>query len=566
MHPRFSRYASALLLTSGLTLPLAGCIDDTVVASDDDATVLGSVCRGGATNMPLFDNLGTHEHKITTTSAEAQAYFNQGYRYLFNFNHAAAISSFQEALKRDPKCAMCWWGIALAHGPNINMPMMPESMTPAWQALQMAKAHAPRASQAEQDYIAALSVRYAENPPEDRSPLDKAFANEMRKVAKKYPNDLDARTLYAESLMDTAPWNYWQTDGKTPNKGLEELVPTLDAVLAEAPDHPGAIHLYIHALEVPDPKRAEAAADRLANMMPGAGHLVHMPTHIYNRVGRYEDAVEQNKKAAAADEAYIAATNDRGMYAAMYYVHNLHFAWTASMTEGRSADALNFGKAVVDRTDLAMAREIPGIEMFMPTLTYSQLRFGKWDDVLAAPAPDKALHMATAMWHYARARAFAAKGDIGKAKAEHAQIVKSFGAEDAARFAAFGVPGREVVTIADNVAAADIAIAQNKMKTAVAKLQTAARVQDRLPYMEPPWWDFPVRQYLGAALLRTNQARQAERVYREDLNQWTRNGWSLYGLSEALKRQGKTMAANDVSAAFKEAWARADVELTESRF
>lgn len=563
---RIARFTSTLLLTSCLTLPLAGCLEDAVIA-DNNASSPAAVCRGGATKMPLFADLGTHEHKITTSSLEAQAYFNQGYRLLFNFNHAAAIASFQEALKRDPKCAMCWWGIAFAHGPNINMPMMAEAMTPAWQALQMAQSLSAGASPAERDYINALATRYAEKPPEDRAPLDKAFAAAMRDVAKKYPADLDAQTLYAEALMDTSPWNYWQNDRKTANAGLEDLAPALEHVLAKAPDHPGAIHLYIHAVEVPFPKKAEAAADRLVSLMPGAGHIVHMPSHIYNRIGRYNDAVELNKVAAKADEAYFAATNDRaGMYGAMYYVHNLHFVWTAATTEGRSATALEFAKNVVDRVQPQMAREVPGIEVFVPTLTYTQLRFGMWDDALAAAAPDPELHYATAIYHYARARAFAAKGDIKQAKAEQARIAKSFGAQDDTRFTGFGVPGRQLVTIADHVAQADIALAQKQVKSAVAHLQAAAKAQDNLPYTEPPWWDFPVRQYLGAALLKANQAKMAERIYREDLNEWTRNGWSLYGLTEALNRQGKKREAAATETAFRQAWTRADVKLNESRF
>jgi hypothetical protein len=566
---RLHRFTSTLLLSTCLTLPLLGCADDTAVSEGTGTATVdaaGAVCRGGATNMPLFKDLGTHEHKITTSSPEAQAYFNQGVRFMFNFNHAAAISSFQEALKRDPKCAMCWWGISLSHGPNINMPMMPDAMTPAWQALQMAQSLKANASPEERDYIDALAKRYAEKAPQDRAPLDKAYAAAMRDVAKKYPNDLDAQVFYAEALMDTSPWNYWQTDKKTPNAGLEDLTPTIERVLAKAPDHMGAIHLYIHAVEVPAPKKAEKAADRLTTLAPGAGHLVHMPSHIYNRIGRYDDSVEWNKKAAKADEAYFATTNDRGMYSAMYYVHNLHFVWTAAMTEGRSAEALEYGRMVVDRVQLPMAREVPGIEVFVPTLTYAQLRFGKWDDVLAAKAPDAELHLATAMHHYARARAFAAKGDIKNAKAEQAKIVKSFRAEDDTRFSNFGVPGQKMVTIANYVAEADIALAQRQLKPAIAKLQAAVKVQDQLPYMEPPYWDFPVRQYLGAALLKANQPKQAEKVYREDLNEWTRNGWSLYGLSEALKRQGKRREASEASQAFLEAWARADVELKQSRF
>ncbi len=562
---RKMRLSSVLLLTTALALPTAGCVDDM-----DDMPAVGTQAahggHGGAVKTPLLDTLGTHSHKITTSSAEAQAYFDQGYRQLFNFNHGAAIAAFQEALKRDPKCAMCWWGIAFAHGPNINMPMLPDAVGPANEAIANAQRLAGGASAAERDYIAALAKRYSTDPKADRAALDKAFAAAMREVAAKYPDDLDAQVLYAESLMDTTPWDYWQADNKRPNPGVEELVPTIEAVLKKAPNHPGAIHLYIHAVEKADPERAEKPADKLAALMPGAGHLVHMPTHIYNRVGRYEESVELNKQAAKADETYIDVTNDRGMYAGMYYVHNLHFVWTAATTEGRSATALEYAKMVVDKVPAQMAREVPAVENFKPTLIYTQLRFGKWDDVLATPAPDKELHFATAIWHYARARAFAAKGDLAQAKAEFPQIETSFSADDAKRFAGFGVPGEKLVKIAANVAAADIAMAEGKMNTAVAKLRIAARTQDTLPYMEPPWWDFPVRQYLGAALLKANQAKAAEAVYREDLKEWKQNGWSLFGLREALKRQRKGRTAGAIDAQFRHAWARADVELTQSRF
>jgi hypothetical protein len=557
-----NKFLSALLLTTALAFPLAGCIED---AADDAHTGHSAHAAQGAAKMPLLDNLGTHSHKITTSSPEAQAYFDQGYRQLFNFNHAGAIASFQEALKRDATCAMCWWGIAFAHGPNINMPMMPDAVQPANEAIANAQRLAASASAAERDYIAALAKRYSTDPKADRAALDKAFAAAMREVARKYPSDLDAQTLYAESLMDTSPWDYW-TSGSTPKAGLEELVPTIEAVLRKAPSHPGAIHLYIHAVEKADPKRAEKSADKLAALMPGAGHIVHMPTHIYNRVGRYHESVELNKQAAQADEGYFATTNDRGMYAAMYYIHNLHFVWTAATTEGRSATAFEYAKRVVDEVQLPMAREVPGVEIFVPTLIYTQLRFGKWDDVLTQPAPDKALHFATAMWHYGRARAFAAKGDAAKAKAEKALIASSFSDDDAKRFAGFGTPGGDLVKIATHVAAADIALAEGRAQAAVGDLERAVRLQDALPYMEPPFWDFPVRQYLGAALLKANRAKAAERVYREDLKEWTQNGWSLFGLRDALAQQRKGREARAVEASFKKAWARADVTLTASRF
>jgi len=328
--------------------------------------------QGGATTMPLFTNLGTHSHRITTRNAKAQAYFDQGYRLLFNFNHAAAVASFQEALKLDANCAMCWWGISLAYGPNINMPMMPDAQTPALHALEMAQSLKAKASVAEQAYIDALAARYSADPKAERPALDKAFAEATRKLARRYPKDLDAQVLFAEALMDTSPWDYWQADKRTPKAGMEELVPALEGVLKRAPRHPGAIHLYIHAVEASaTPGRAEKYADRLAGLLPGAGHLVHMPSHIYNRIGRYNDGVVWNQNAAKADEDYIAATNDRGMYAGMYYVHNLHFVWTAATNDGRSALARDYAQKVVSNLDAEMLRKFPSTEIVVPTEHYA---------------------------------------------------------------------------------------------------------------------------------------------------------------------------------------------------
>ena len=517
--------------------------------------------------MPLFNDLGSHTHKISTKNRDAQAYFDQGYRLLFNFNHNAAILSFKEALKRDPNCAMCWWGIAFAYGPNINMPMMPEAIQPAFEAVQNARRLAPQASEAEQAYIAAIAKRYTNSASQDRHALDVAFAEAMEQVAEDYPNDLDAQVLYAEALMDTSPWNYWQADRKTPKAGMEDLVPTLEAVLKKNPRHVGAEHLYIHAVEASaNPGRAERYADLLRPQMPGAGHLVHMPSHIYNRIGRYSDSVRDNQEAAEADEAYFAATNDLGMYAGMYYVHNLHFVWTSATTEGRSATATQFAGKVVKATPPEFAKAAPPAEIFLPTLLYAQLRFGKWDEVLRTPKPAGQFAFATAMYHYAQARAFAAKGDIDRAESELALVQTSFTKGEAERFKQFDVPGQELVDIAVHVAQAEIYRAQRKTKDEILELQEAVKLQDALKYMEPPYWDFPIRQYLGAALLQAGRAKEAEKVYRDDLREWQKNGWSLFGLMEALKRQGKAKEARKVKKDFDLAWGRADVTLTQSRF
>ena len=537
-------------------------------AAADDHGGMG-MHGGGApvAHMPLFHDLGSHTHKISTANGEAQAYFDQGYRYLFNFNHNAAILSFQEALKRDANCAMCWWGIAFAYGPNINMPMMPEANQPAFEAAQHAQSLAPNASAAEQAYIAAIANRYSNNTAIERATLDRTFAEAMKQVMHDYPNDLDAAALYAEALMDTSPWNYWQADRKTPNPGVADLVPTLETILKKNPGHPGAEHLYIHAVEASDnPGRAERYADMLEPQMPGAGHIVHMPSHIYNRIGRYADGVRVNQLAAQSDEAYFANTDDRGLYAGMYYVHNLHFVWTAASSEGRSATAIDFAHQVVKATAPEFAHAAPPGELFLPTALYADLRFGKWDEVLATPKFAAQFSFANAMWHYAQARAFAAKGNVAKAKDDQALIASAFPKAEAERFAQFDVPGAQLVEIAGHVAQADIFRAQRKVRDEIGELETAAKLQDALKYMEPPYWDFPVRHHLGAAYLAAGRARDAERVYREDLKEWPKNGWSLFGLSQALTREGKGHDARKTKKDFDNAWARADVTLTASRF
>ena len=521
----------------------------------------------GMVSMPLFNNLGTHSHKISTRNPKTQAYFDQGYRLLFNFNHAAAISSFEMAAKLDHTCAMCWWGIAFAYGPNINMPMLPDAQAPALRALEMAVSLKQHASAAERAYIDALATRYSADAKAERPALDKAFSEATQALARKYPKDLDAQVLSTEALMDTSPWDYWQSDHKTPKAGMEALVPGLESVLKRAPRHPGAIHLYIHAVEASStPGRAEKYSDTLAGLLPGAGHLVHMPSHIYNRIGRYQDGVTWNQKAAKADENYFSATQDRGMYAAMYYVHNLHFVWTAATNDGRSALAREYAKKVVAHLDPNMLRQFPSVEIFVPTEWYAALRFGDWDFVLQAAAPDPALHLSTAIWHYARARAYAEKGNIGKAVEENDLIAKSFSAADAKHFQDFGVPGEDLVRIAGHVARAEIARAKGDKPDAINELKAAVTAQDNLSYTEPPYWDFPTRGFLGAALLNAGQADEAVQVYRDDLKDWPRNGWSLFGLAQALEKTGHAKEAKVVANQFRKTWSRSDVKLSESRF
>lgn len=516
---------------------------------------------------PLFNDLGDHHHPVTTDSPTAQRYFDQGLILAYGFNHAEAIRSFREALRLDPECAMCAWGIALAYGPNINAPMGEEAVAPAYDALTTAQKLAPHATQAEQAYIHALAKRYVAAPVADRSTLDRAYADAMRDVAADNPDDLDAATLFAEALMDTMPWDYW-VDPETPKPATTEVMRTLESVLERDPDHPGANHFYIHIVEASSsPHRAEAAADRLGHLVPGAGHLVHMPSHIYYRVGRYEDAVKANEMAAAADESYITQCNAQGFYPAAYYPHNVHFLWAAASEEGRSAVALAAAKKLVERVPEASFKDYPFLEEFRPVYWYALLRFARWQDMLAEPAPGSGLVYSNGMWHYARGIALVGVGRGEDANAELEALRDAAASDAVAELKLFsGSSATELMKIATHVLSAEIASVGDDHDAAIEELRAAVAIQDRLPYTEPPPWYFPVRQGLGAELLRAGRASQAEAVYREDLEQYPRNGRSLFGLARSLEAQGKSDAARVVERRFHDAWASADVKLRSSRF
>ena len=354
---------------------------------------------------PLLGNLGTHSHPISSKSALAQKYFDEGLILTFGFNHAEAIRSYNDAIKLDPDCAICYWGIAYALGPNINAAMDPAAVPAAWEALQQAIKLAPKASQAEQDYIKALATRYSADPKADRSPLDKAYADAMRDLAKAYPADMDAASLFAESLMDLTPWLYWTKDGQ-PTEYTNEIVSTLEAVLAHDPDHPAANHFYIHAVEGSQtPERAVPSADRLTTLVPGIGHLVHMPGHVYWRVGRYHDAEVVNEHAIHSDEAYIPDRGAQGMYVLGYYPHNIHFLSSAAQMEGNSKLAIEAAYKVAEKIPNPVALAVPVLQNFGPMPLFALVRFGKWDEILAAPQPSADLHYATGIWHWARGMA-----------------------------------------------------------------------------------------------------------------------------------------------------------------
>lgn len=512
---------------------------------------------------PVFGNLGDHSMKITA-SPEAQKFFDQGVRLVFGFNHAEAIRSFREAARLDPECAMCWWGVSFALGSNINLPMQDDAIIPAWMALQHAQTLAPKASPKEQAWIAALSKRYAESKTADRAALNAAFAAAMGDLARQYPDDVDVLTFWAESMMDTQPWDYWEADLKTPKGNAAAIVATLEKVMQMSPNHPGALHLYIHAVEASTtPERAEAAADRLLTLMPSAGHIVHMPSHIYYRVGRYADAAAANEAAAKVDEDYIAACRAQGFYPAGYYGHNIHFLWTSAEMEGRYQAAIDASRRLVkavDAPNLAKQMSIAELYNFTPVVTL--LRFGKWKEILAEPAPDKALELDTAMWLYARAFAQANTGDLKGAKASRTRLA-ALQKIKFDKYVAFGVPAEAMIPVALASVDGEIARKSGDLAGAVAHFQAAQNLERALPYTEPAYWHRPVAHLLGAALLEAGKPAEAEHVYHDSLHHYRRDGWALAGLVKALEAQGKDAA--QAKADLADAWKRADTKIETSR-
>jgi tetratricopeptide (TPR) repeat protein len=563
--------AAFSLLTSACSRPDApAATESAAVDTQVDPAIAARNELASRAGAPLFDGMGNHHHPITTADADAQRYFDQGLIIDFAFNHAESARSFRAAQKLDPDCAMCYWGEALALGPNINVTsngkvvMSDDERIIAYAAIQKALALKGNASEAEQDYIDAMATRYNGDPSTPREPLDEAYVEAMRSLYQKYPDDDDAASLFAESMMNTMPWDYW-LDPESPKPLTVEVIDALETVLARSPQHPLAIHLYIHAVEASSsPQRAEAPADTLSKLVPGAGHLVHMPSHIYWRVGRYADASAANVRAAAVDEAYIAACNAQGFYPAAYYPHNIHFLWAASSMEGRSAIAIEAARKVAANVRLEMIEEFPGVEFFntIPLLALTQ--FGRWDEVLAEPQPPANLEFSNAIWHYARATAFAQQGDLDAARAEHAKLTPLRDATDVVFLDSIYYPATMLLTIADALVLGDIAMAREDYAEAVTQFQLAVATQDELPYTEPPFWYYPTRQSLGKAMLAAGDAAGAERVYQADLAQYPRNGWSLYGLIQALEAQGKDTAS--VQAQFDRIWSQADVTLSASRF
>lgn len=540
------------------------------------AVVLALACASTAPEpkhaertAPLLEGMGDLHWPISTDSELAQRYFDQALTLAYGFNHLEAERSFREAARLDDQCAICFWGAALVLGPNINDPIpTPEREVKAYQTLQEAVARLEHASDKERALIEALGSRYAPTPPADRSALNLAYAEGMRSVAARFPDDIEIRALFAEAMMNTMPWAYWTEDGK-PKPLTEDVFEALEFVLARDTHHPGANHFYIHAVEQEHPERGVRSADNLRRVVPGAGHLVHMPSHIYIRVGRYHDGSLSNERAIEADNDYVTQCRAQGIYPVAYVPHNHHFLWATTTMEGRSADSIAAARHTAEHVDRDLMRD-PNLVMlqhFSAIPYYALVRFGKWEEILREPAPDADLLYPSAVWHYARGIAYVRQDKLPEAKRELKQLRAI--ADDPAlqEIRIWGLnPTSSLAEIAASVLRAEVAVAQDDVATAVGQLRKAIAIEDGLIYGEPPDWFYPVRHNLGAILLEAGRPRAAEKVYREDLARFPDNGWSLFGLAQSLRAQGKDVEAAEVERRFEAAWQHADVVITASRF
>jgi tetratricopeptide (TPR) repeat protein len=514
---------------------------------------------------PRLQNLGVHTFKVTTSSERAQLFINQGLNLVYGFNHPEAFRAFAEAARLDPSCAMALWGQALVLGPNINAPMNADDEAKAHALAQKALELKAGATGREQAYIEALAKRYT-GKAADRQAADRAFAQAMSELVERYPDDLDARTLYAEALMDLRPWNYWMRDGQ-PYDETRAVQKSLEYVLAKHPGHPGALHYWLHLWEPTDtPERAEAEADRLLPLMPGAGHVVHMPAHIYMRVGRHADVVKSNQMAALADEDYIAQCRAQGLYPLSYYPHNIHFIWMGATASGQRKVALDAARRLVAAIPAEALGTVPILQGFLVVPYWAMVRFGEWDAILADKGPRHDTTFTRGAWRYARAMALIAKGRLREADAELARLRTLVNNSSLKAQVTFSTnTGYAILRIAPEVVAGEIAARRKNWNTALLHLERAVRYEDALNYQEPPDWHAPVRQNLGAVLLAAGRADEAEAVYWEDLRKNPGTGWALFGLLQALKAQGKKDEAALVEARFKDAWKNSDITLGTGR-
>lgn len=507
-------------------------------AADGEPAQIGSIAYGISTNSPL-----------------AQAHFNRGLAYMWNFNHGAAIGSFKAAQSADPNCAMCYWAEAFSWGPNINAPMPDEAVAPAFAALNKAKEKAAGGSEKERALIAALGKRYVAAPVKDRAKLDGAFAEAMDAAATKYPDDDFIAVLAAEANMDTQPWDYWESDGRTPKGRAARTISLIEGVLARNPEHQAAIHLYIHITEATNnPYRAAAYADKLAALSPGLGHLVHMPSHTYYRIGRFRQSLEVNVEAVAADEAYLVANKADPLYEFGYYVHNVHFVMMSALMAGDAQTALAMAEKLDKKLPLAMAGDVPFAQPIKVAPYFAWARFGDPENVLALPDPGDDLPFVKAAWHYARGEALAQKGDAGKTRAEAAAIARIIAEEDLSPLEELNIPATGILNVERATLLGRAAAAEGDFASAVEAMEEAVAAQDGLAYTEPPYWYYPARQTLAAMVLETGDAERAEQLFVEALAEIPNNGWALFGMSESFRRQGDKAGEKYARALFKAAW------------
>ena len=553
------------VVLGGLVWVLSGCGDP--VAVEQSVEVKQTLAqRAGA---PLFSGMGSFHMPITTRDTDAQRYFDQGMVLAFGFNHAESIRSFRAAQTLDSDCAMCFWGEALATGPNINVTnngkavMTPEERASARAAIDHALTLVDGVTPKERSWILALDKRYDGQRETPRDPLDRAWADALADMVDAYPDDMTVASVYAEALMNTMPWDYWGPSGEA-KPDTQAVIKSLERVMAAEPEHPLALHLYIHALEASsNAQKAEGAADALANLVPGSGHLVHMPSHIYFRVGRYQDAALANIRAADIDEAYIAECNAQGFYPALYYPHNIHFLWASATMQGQSELSLKSARRVVENVRIEQVEQFPTIQFFRTVPMLSLVRFARWEEILSEPEPHAPFAFARAIWHYGRGVAYASMENKESALNELAAIERLEPEVDEI-FMGNVYPAKSLIGIAKSLLRGEISFRSSAMAAAVTSFEKAVAMQDALPYTEPPFWYYPTRQSLGAALLADGRAAEAQLVFEADLEQYPMNGWSLYGLTEALNAQGLTASAEAARQRFETVWQFSDVTLSSS--
>ncbi|HSZ02162.1 MAG TPA: hypothetical protein VK788_21875 [Terriglobales bacterium] len=512
----------------------------------------------------LMSGVGNVHHPVSASNPEAQKFFDQGLCLIYDFNHDEAARSFQRAAELDPKLAIAYWGIAEAVGPNYNDPASEQRFKQAHEAIQKAVELSGNASPSEQAYIQAMAKRFPADPKADLKKAAEDYHDAMREVVKKYPDDLDAATLFAESGMNLHPWGLWHVDG-TPEAGTEEIVATLESVIRRDPNHLGAIHYYIHATEASaSPERALAYANKLAALAPNAGHIVHMPSHVYIRTGDYDAAVKTNEDAAAVDRAYIQATGVQGIYPMMYYSHNLHFIAMCASMNGNYAEARKNADLLVANV-APHVKDMPPLEGFMTIPMAVNLRFHKWNEILAMPQPDPAMKITTGFWHFSRGMALAGTGKLNEAEAEYKIVSEA--EQNTPPDVVFSAPinnkAKDIMKISEDVLGAKIAMARKDYPQAISLLTAAVAIQDTLKYGEPPDWFFPVRESLGGALLINGDAAGSEKVFRADLDRNPRNPRSLFGLQQALKAQNRTYDAGFVEAEFHHSWTGGEVKIED---